>query len=112
MMRRLPCLAVYLLSCVFAEAQDRKPNVVMILADDLGSIDLNCYGASDLQTPELDALAETGVRFTQFYAAAPVCSPSRAAFITGLYPQRAGVPGNVSSQSGVDGMPSATATVA
>lgn len=89
-----------------------KPNVIMILADDLGSVDLNCYGADDLATPVLDQLAADGVRFTQFYAAAPVCSPSRAAFITGLFPQRAGVPGNVSSQAGNDGMPAATQTVA
>lgn len=89
-----------------------KPNVILILADDLGSIDLNCCGADDLMTPQLDALAARGVRFTQFYAAAPVCSPSRAAFITGQYPQRAGVPGNVSSHAGHDGMPAATQTVA
>ena len=94
------------------QAQERKPNVIMILADDQGSIDLNCYGASDLRTPELDALASSGVRFTQFYAAAPVCSPSRAAFITGLYPQRAGVSGNVSSRRGGIGMPEATQTAA
>lgn len=91
---------------------DDRPNVIMILADDLGSVDLNCYGAEDLATPHLDQLAADGVRFTQFYAAAPVCSPSRASFITGLYPQRAGVPGNVSSQPGGIGMPAATKTVA
>lgn len=95
-----------------AAAAAEKPNVIMILADDLGSIDLNCYGAADLATPNLDALASRGVRFTQFYAAAPVCSPSRAAFITGLYPQRAGVPGNVSSEPGGHGMPNTTETVA
>ncbi|MEQ9409433.1 MAG: sulfatase-like hydrolase/transferase [Fuerstiella sp.] len=89
-----------------------RPNVILILADDLGSVDLNCYGAGDLLTPALDQLAARGVRFTQFYAAAPVCSPSRAAFITGLYPQRAGVPGNVSSAFGHAGMPAATQTVA
>ncbi|MCA9086489.1 MAG: sulfatase-like hydrolase/transferase, partial [Planctomycetaceae bacterium] len=59
-----------------------------------------------------DRLASRGIRFTQFYAAAPVCSPSRAAFITGRYPQRAGVPGNVSSEQGKPGMPVATPTVA
>lgn len=96
----------------FCDATATRPNVIMILADDLGSVDLNCYGATDLATPELNGLAEQGVRFTQFYAAAPVCSPSRAAFITGLFPQRAGVPGNVSSKAGIDGMPEATQTVA
>lgn len=93
-----------------AETIAARPNVILILADDLGSIDLNCYGAADLLTPALDRLAARGVRFSQFYAAAPVCSPSRAAFITGLYPQRAGVPGNVSSESGVPGMPATTRT--
>lgn len=97
--------------CSVCTALDRPPNVIMILADDLGSIDLNCYGATDLETPVLDRLAAHGVRFTQCYAAAPVCSPSRAAFITGLYPQRAGVPGNV-RRNDDGGMPSATRTVA
>lgn len=97
---------------VLSAAEVKRPNVVMILADDLGSIDLNCCGATDLETPALDHLAARGVRFTQFYAAAPVCSPSRAAFITGLYPQRAGVPGNVSSAAGQTGLPAATQTVA
>ncbi len=91
-------------------AEQPKPNVIMILADDLGSVDLNCYGSEDLATPALDALANRGIRFTQFYAAAPVCSPSRAAFISGLYPQRAGVPGNVSSAAGNAGMPFETQT--
>ncbi len=80
-----------------------KPNVVVILIDDLGSADLGCYGAEDMVTPHLDALADGGVRFTQFYAAAPVCSPSRAALLTGRYPVRCGVPGNAGSQSGAPG---------
>jgi len=89
-----------------------RPNVLLIYADDLGSADLNCYGSKDLMTPNLDALAKRGVRFTQFYSAAPVCSPSRAALLTGRYPQRAGVPGNVSSMKGRPGMPSAQRTLA
>lgn len=84
---------------------DRPLNVILFFADDLGSIDLNCYGSTDLNTPHLDDLAHRGVRFTQFYVASPVCSPSRAALITGRYPQRAGVPGNVPSQPGHRGMP-------
>ena len=102
-------LLVIVLSSVDVSA--RSPNVIFILADDLGSIDLNCYGADDLATPVLDNLAARGVRFTQCYAAAPVCSPSRAAFITGLYPQRAGVPGNV-PRTDTGGMPTETQTVA
>ena len=111
---RLSILSSFLLAASLlppCAAKDRAPNVVMILADDLGSIDLNCYGSEDLETPALDRLAANGVRFTQCYAAAPVCSPSRAAFITGLYPQRAGVPGNV-PRNDQGGMPSETRTVA
>jgi len=86
-------------------AAERQPNVIVILTDDQGSVDANCFGATDLHTPGIDLLAERGVRFTQFYAGAPVCSPSRAALLTGRYPIRAGVPGNVSSQQGQAGMP-------
>ncbi len=75
-------------------AAERQPNVIVILTDDQGSVDVGCYGADDLQTPSIDALAARGVRFTQFYAAAPVCSPSRAGLLTGRYPVRAGIPGN------------------
>ncbi len=86
-----------------ASASAEKPNVVFILADDQGSVDLGCYGSVDLETPHTDALAARGVRFTQFYAAAPVCSPSRAGILTGRYPVRAGVPGNCASQQGGKG---------
>lgn len=93
-------------------AEAAKPNVILIYTDDQGTIDANCYGAKDLITPTIDGLAETGVRFTQFYAAAPVCSPSRAAVLTGRVPQRAGVPGNVSSTKGHAGMPTEQVTIA
>ena len=76
------------------EREARMPNVVLILSDDQGTLDLHSYGAEDLHTPHLDALAHRGIRFTQFYAAAPVCSPSRGAILTGRYPQRNGVVGN------------------
>src|ERR1035437_6999760 len=56
-------------------AEKTKPNVIIILTDDQGSVDAGCYGAKDLVTPAVDALAAHGVRFTQFYSAAPVCSP-------------------------------------
>ena len=69
------------------EAADR-PNVLFILADDLGYGDLSCYGRPDYQTPVLDGLARQGLRFTSAYAAAPVCTPTRCAYITGRYPQR------------------------
>jgi arylsulfatase A len=70
----------------------RPPNVVMFLCDDLGYGDLHCYGSSIL-TPNIDAMAQEGVRFEQFYSTSNVCSPSRAALMTGRYPTRVGVPG-------------------
>jgi arylsulfatase A-like enzyme len=65
-----------------------RPNVVVILIDDLGWADLGCYGSTFYRTPNLDRLAEGGMRFTQAYAACPVCSPTRAALLTGQYPAR------------------------
>jgi arylsulfatase A-like enzyme len=72
---------------VFA-APAKRPNVLFILADDLGYGDLSCYGRPDYKTPVLDRLAAQGVKFTDNYAAAPVCTPTRCAFHTGRYPQR------------------------
>src|SRR5262245_15627500 len=72
-------------------SQQRQPNVVMILADDLGYGDLSCYGSA-INTPNLDRMAAEGARFTHFYSASPVCSPSRAALLTGRYPTRVEVP--------------------
>jgi len=69
----------------------KKPNIVFILCDDLGYGDLGCYGSS-IRTPNLDPLAAEGMRFTNFDSADPVCSPSRAALLTGRYPTRVGVP--------------------
>ena len=76
------------------DASDRKPNIVVILADDMGYADTSCYDGW-LDTPNLDALAAEGVRFTDFHASCPVCSPTRAGLITGRYQQRAGLPGVV-----------------
>ncbi|MCD6338543.1 MAG: sulfatase-like hydrolase/transferase, partial [Verrucomicrobia bacterium] len=70
-----------------------RPNIVMILADDLGWGDLSCYWAKDLRTPNIDRLAAQGVRCTGFYANCSVCSPTRASLLTGRYPELAGVPG-------------------
>jgi len=90
----------------------RKPNVVIIFTDDQGTVDVGCYGSKDLHTPSLDRLAERGCRFTQFYVAAPVCSPSRAALLTGRYPQRAQLAGNAPSHKGGAGMPAEQLTIA
>jgi len=93
-------------------AAETQPNVIVIYTDDQGSVDLNCYGAKDLSTPNIDALADRGVRFTQFYSAAPVCSPSRAALLTGRFPQRTGLANNASSTKGGSGMPTEQITIA
>jgi arylsulfatase A-like enzyme len=71
------------------------PNVLLILADDLGYGDLSSFGAPDLKTPNIDALAAGGMRFQHFYANSPVCSPTRASILSGKYPDRVGVPGLV-----------------
>src|SRR5688500_2469019 len=73
---------------VSAGAQAERPNVLYIMADDMGWGDLSCYGRPDYKTPSLDRLAAEGARFTQAYSAAPVCTPARCAFVTGRYPAR------------------------
>ena len=69
-------------------AKSAQPNFVFFLVDDLGWMDLGCYGSAYHETPNIDALAKSGVRFTNAYAASPVCSPTRAAIMTGQYPSR------------------------
>jgi arylsulfatase A-like enzyme len=76
-----------------AEAPKPRPNVLLILVDDLGWGDLTSYGADDLKTPNVDRIVAQGMRSDTFYASAPVCSPTRAALMTGRYPQLVGVPG-------------------
>ena len=78
-------MALALPSAVFPDEREaeQRPNIIVILCDDLGYGDLSCYGHEILQTPNLDGLAGGGIRFTDGYAAAPVCSPSRAGMLTG-----------------------------
>lgn len=83
-----------------AELRADRPNVLIIYGDDQGAIDLGCFGAEDLQTPNLDQLARKGLRLTQMYSAAPVCSASRVGLLTGRLPARAGQPGNGDLASG------------
>ena len=104
------CVAAAVGLCGAAEG--RPPNVVILYADDMGIGDVGCYGCNDIRTPNIDALAKSGVRFSNYYSAAPVCSPSRAALLTGRYPIRAGVPTNCPSQPGSAGMPAGEVTLA
>ena len=78
------CLSVSLMGAKI------KPNIIFIFIDDQGYYDLGCYGASEVKTPRIDAMAKAGTRFTDYYAAAPICSPSRAGLLTGCYPRRVG----------------------
>ncbi|XP_067297526.1 steryl-sulfatase [Pseudorasbora parva] len=80
--------------CLYTDADSgKKPNFVFMMVDDLGIGDLGCYGNTTLRTPNIDRLAREGVKLTQHIAAAPLCTPSRAAFLTGRYPIRSGMAG-------------------
>ncbi len=74
-----------------AVPEDQPPNIIFILADDLGWSELECYGNPFNETPNLNRLSQDGMRFTDAYAAAPVCSPYRAALLTGKHPARIGI---------------------
>jgi arylsulfatase A-like enzyme len=87
----MPAKKILLLFFIFSTtiiAAQTRPNIIYIMADDLGYADLSCYGRKDYQTPQLDHLALQGVKFMNAYAAAPVCTPTRTAFFTGRYPAR------------------------
>ena len=86
-----------LLSPILGMAQEksrRKPNIVIIVADDLGYADLGCQGCKDIATPHIDSIAKNGIRFTNGYVTAPICSPTRAGLLTGRYQARFGHEGN------------------
>ena len=87
-------MALLFLSPAVSEAARRQPNIVLILADDLGYGDLGCFGQKVLKTPRIDAMAKEGIRFTQFYAGCTVCAPSRSVLLTGRHMGRTVVRGN------------------
>jgi arylsulfatase A-like enzyme len=91
-----------------------RPNVIVIMADDMGFGDLGANGATDAKTPNMDRLAASGIRFTDWHANSPVCSPSRASLLTGKYPQHAGVPNILPSPPNFDqpGLKAGEATIA
>lgn len=89
-MKSLFIALLFVCSVASSSAREEKPNIVFILIDDQGYYDLGCYGATEVKTPRIDAMAEEGIRFTDYYAAAPICSPSRVGILTGCYPRRVG----------------------
>jgi len=115
MVKRLPFLLVLLLP-VFLGAQSpapQKPNIILIVADDLGYGDLGCYGQQKIHTPNIDRLAKAGMRFTQFYAGTAVCAPSRASLMTGLHTGHTAVRGNQGVKpEGQFPLPASTVTIA
>ena len=106
---RIRLAALLVLFPLVAAAE--QPNFVVIFADDLGYGDLGAYGSETIRTPNLDRMAAEGMRFTDFYATAPFCSPSRASLLTGRYPVRAGVP-YVLFPTELTGLPPAEITIA
>ena len=91
----LTCCCVF----TFNDLAHAQPNIVLILVDDLGYGDLSSYGAQDMHTPHIDSIVAAGMRFDRFYANSPVCSPTRAALLTGRYPPMVGVPGVIRTKA-------------
>ena len=111
-MKRLVALFASICFACATIAQTR-PNIVLIMADDLGYGDLSCYGSDDIKTPNIDALAKHGIRFTDYHSNGAVCSPTRAALMTGRYQQRCGVEGVITAaQHREVGMPLSEVTIA
>jgi arylsulfatase A len=112
-MKRL--FVICLLGVAFVLRAADKPNIVIILADDLGYGDLGCYGHPSIRTPNIDRMAQEGLRFTDFYSTAEVCTPSRAALLTGRYPVRSGMCGDkrrVLPANAERGLPASEITIA
>ena len=98
----LALLAFGFAFCAQANKPQKQPNVIFILADDLGWMDLSCMGSSFYETPHIDDIAANGMAFTQGYAACQVCSPSRASIMTGMFPAKHGVTEWIGQKSGVE----------
>ena len=96
----------------FGQAAKRKPNVIVVLADDLGYGDLGVFGSKMIKTPNLDRMAKEGARLTTFYASANICTPSRAGLLTGRYPIRTGLAWQVIQPNDTNGLPQSEITIA
>lgn len=115
MSSRREFLATAFLAPFAASAQTRKPNIVLLVADDLGFAEIGVQGCKDIPTPHIDSIAKSGVRFSHGYVSCPVCSPTRAGLLTGRYQQRFGHefnPGPANQASGDFGLPLSETTLA
>ena len=106
------CLAWSFLGGAAVSAAAAQPNIILILADDLGYGDIGAYGATLIKTPHIDRLAEEGVRFTDFYASSNVCTPSRAGLLTGRYAVRDGLADRTVTVNDTRGLPPGSTTMA
>ena len=112
------CLALFLVVLVpwaggnAGDAQTRRPNILVIVADDMGYADIGVHGSRDIRTPNIDRLASEGVRFTDAYVSGPYCSPTRAGLLTGRYPQRFGHEFNIEPGHETAGLPLGERTIA
>ena len=93
-------ISSFLTVAILAAQADRKPNIVFILADDLGYGELGCYGQKKIRTPNIDQLASQGIKFTHHYTGAPVCAPARCVLLTGLHLGHAEIRNNGDSKNG------------
>lgn len=87
-MKNLVMVLMFILVFIFKIHAQEKPNIIFILTDDMGYSDVNCFGGNFVPTPNIDRIAKTGIKFTKYYSAAPICSPSRVSLLTGMYPAR------------------------
>lgn len=111
-MKNILSFIIFFLCITVIQAQ-KKPNIIFLLADDLGIGDVGCYGQQKIRTPHLDALAKSGIQFTQFYAGTSVCAPSRSSFMTGMHTGHTSIRGNKSIKpEGQTPLPANTQTIA
>ena len=104
-------LIIYCFSSYSFGAKENAPNIILILADDLGYNDLSCYGNMKYDTPNIDRMASEGQKWTEFYSASHICSPSRASILTGLYPVRTGTSSHVFFEWSAQGLPKTSRTI-
>lgn len=104
-------LFLFCFSAFILQGVEKAPNIILILADDLGYNDLSCYGNLEYDTPNIDRMASEGQKWTEFYSASHLCSPSRAAILTGLYPVRTGTSSHVFFEWSAQGLPQTSYTI-